>query len=1112
MKPSNMNRISLLLPILLMCFSSTQLVYAQTTHYVDASASGTNTGTSWANAFIDFQSALDAAAANDIINVAVGIYYPSKDKTGNTSPADPRDKTFYFDINLVVNGGFVGGVQQCDTANATIFSGDIGIANDQTDNTYNVCTSDFLSSATSINCIRIERGASEQTSLSGSAWFNNGSGTGNSSNPNFVDCYFVHNASGLGGAFINVGTNGGNASPTFTRCIFRENLGEAGGAMYNNAENNGNASPIVSHCQFIGNLSGEGGAMYNYVDQNGTSTPSISNSSFSFNKSSVNGGAVTLQGAFGNGQAIFTNCTFTGNEAVGNGGAAAVGTFGSNFDTPRFINCTFTGNLAAFNGGAIWCNVSSPLIDGCTFLQNQCTYNGGAIMCNGSQGEVSSPDILRCTFKLNFSGDRGGAVYLDGVAGTSSPRFHYCKFIQNESYDGGAVFGDGTIGICEPEFKNSIFSRNIASHEGGGLYLTSNAGSVNVTFEHCSFSRNNAFNFGTLIAQWVLGGGVCNIELYNCVSHGHGGIVLYDGSGTTSSGQNVTHENGWSNLWGFVNNGNCVIGSPLFVDPLNDDLNLQATSPAINSGSAAFTTQPFDLAGYARIIGIAPDRGAYEYDPCPKKLYVDIDATGLNNGLSWTNAFNRLQDAIDLARTCGVDTIWVAEGTYRPTKTRTGNGTNAANRANTFFINFDVVIQGGFQGFETNVNQRDWIQYETILSGNIGALGTSGDNCYNVVEYATCTNVSHLDGFTISGGNANDPGGGFGLGGGILINASPVIRHCKITSNYAVNGGGIGVRTLSGLQKCAILECNFIGNSGQVAGALMVTVSGGGTNSSYIANCAFRGNNAWNGGALAFFATTATSTCNPTVYNCEVWNNNASIGAAVLVRDASARLTNCSFSNNVGWGGKFYNGYAGTRSVIVENSITWNDGIEFANPAGQPFTVNRCIVLGGYGLGTNILTSNPLFVNQATGDLRLNAASPAYNAGLNSLMGVDTYDLDHDGNFTEQIDVDLSADQRIQIATIDLGAYEFGSVVSTEEIEPTLSSTVYPNPFGAGTQLTLERPTNDEVDMVIYNSMGQTIYRETVQESTYTIDTTDWYAGLYIIRLGNETLKVMKTN
>lgn len=617
------------------------------------------------------------------------------------------------------------------------------------------------------------------------------------------------------------------------------------------------------------------------------------------------------------------------------------------------------------------------------------------------------------------------------------------------------------------------------------------------------------------MAFFSTNGGVCAGTIYNSVSHGQNGIGIYISSTSASfTGYNTMHENGWSNLWNFTNGGNCVVANPLYNDPNNDDLTLQSTSPAIDAGLATYTTVTQDLNGNTRIIGAHPDMGAYEHDPCPIKLFVDIDASGANTGLDWNNAFNSLQDAIDLARSCMVDTIWVAEGTYRPSKTKAGSAANPNSRDNVFYIDFDVVIQGGFQGFETQESQRDWVAYETILDGNIGAQGTNADNCYTIVEYANCTNVSQMDGFTVRGGNSDGWNGSTGHGGGFVIYSSPIIRNCLITSNYGYNGGAMAINNLFGTASPAVLHCDIINNSGGVSAGIIVNAYRGDLTPT-IANCDFSGNSAANGGAWAFYAYNASANCQPDVYNCKVWNNSAQLGAALILRDAEATITNCSFGNNVGSLGKFYNGYNGTRTSTIENCILWNPGggAEIQNVAGVPFIVNNSIVRGGYGTGTNITTTDPMYINAATGDLRLNSASPAINGGINALMQyTDTYDVDYDGNVTEVVDIDLDGTLRVQNTTIDLGAYEFGGTLDEEEIEEVIASKVYPNPFSSGTNITIERATDDAVQLTVFNTMGQMIFSSEVSGSMSTIDTSGWLPGMYIVRIGEETLKVVKSN
>ena len=134
-----------------------------------------------------------------------------------------------------------------------------------------------------------------------------------------------------------------------------------------------------------------------------------------------------------------------------------------------------------------------------------------------------------------------------------------------------------------------------------------------------------------------------------------------------------------------------------------------------------------------------------------KVIYVNGNIVGGNNdGTSWQDSYSNFQDAITEA--VYGDSIWIAEGTYFPT-------TNT-NQDISFELKNGVKWFGGFQGNETDLSQRDYELYPTILSGDIGVQGDNSDNCYNVLSgpFGSSTNTIEyalIDGFVIQDANAN---------------------------------------------------------------------------------------------------------------------------------------------------------------------------------------------------------------------------------------------------------------------------------------------------------------------------------------------------------------------
>jgi len=383
-------------------------------------------------------------------------------------------------------------------------------------------------------------------------------------------------------------------------------------------------------------------------------------------------------------------------------------------------------------------------------------------------------------------------------------------------------------------------------------------------------------------------------------------------------------------------------------------------------------------------------------------VYVDIDATGANDGSSWADAFTDLNAAIQAA-VSGIE-VWIAEGSYTP----------GALRVSRFALKNGVRVYGGFAGNEKTRINRDPSAFVTTLSGEIGAAGT-GDNVYNVV-WANGTNTTALiDGVTITGGRA-DGGVPHNMGGGLYayFGAATVV-NVTFSGNYASQAGG-GMASNGGVVHA--YNSRFFNNQ---AGAYPAGWGGGfygTTNGEKLVNCVFTGNLAGQRGGA-------------------IYMGSGSFGAT---------LTGLSINGNTtGWqaGGLFIDNNGTTRTYI-SNSIIWGNSAEEMITWGT-VQVSYSLVQGGITGGTNITNADPLFndangaddvIGTADDDLRLQASSPAIDAGNNAAVPLDAADLDNDHDSDEILPMDMDFNARFaDIPTvadtgngtapiIDMGAYE----------------------------------------------------------------------------------------
>ncbi|MBD2753982.1 choice-of-anchor Q domain-containing protein [Spirosoma validum] len=346
---------------------------------------------------------------------------------------------------------------------------------------------------------------------------------------------------------------------------------------------------------------------------------------------------------------------------------------------------------------------------------------------------------------------------------------------------------------------------------------------------------------------------------------------------------------------------------------------------------------------------------------------------GSGNGTSWAAASGDLQAMIN---TSGVEQIWVAQGTYKPTST--------TDRSISFVMKNGVTIYSGFPATgNPALTNRNPINYTTILSGDIDNDGTLAGNSHHVV-YNYRNNLDQsaiLDGFTITLGNANISSPATGIYGGGIYNeeSSPKIINCLIRNNAAFNSGGgmANVRNLA-----IILNCTFQGNSAQGFGGGMYTA----TSNLLVINGLFRGNTAQSGGGLYLNTTSSAQLANCTFVSHSTVNN---VGNAIVTTGSSQnQMVNCIAWNNGG-----AHTFDGSSSVNATYSLF------------EPSVTN-------YSGSNNIITSTLPFTSSAEQTLR--PCSPAINAGDPNSSGI-----------TGTTPTDLAGNPRLYGGRIDMGAFEY---------------------------------------------------------------------------------------
>lgn len=868
-----------------------------------------------------------------------------------------------------------------------------------------------------------------------------------------IDCQFLDNETNLLGVGSPSQITGGAGvwieradTSSVSGSLFARNISsgpvQTGGGLYMLDLFDSGAPVQVQDCEFRENEAGSsGGAVYNQGDAQYARCLFIDNSS-------GNGGASYI-----NAETSYTDCSFLGN--TGSQGGATFVVSGP----ITWINCLFSGNSATASGGAVRLGPISDLVSlvNCTVSENHATGAGGGIY-ELAGGAVT---VQNCIVWGNTDGDAGTDTTDEQLFGSTTPTVTYSCIQDDDPQDASIPFGgvannnidDDPIFVAPTDYGDFRLEDGSPCTDAGndlvasgtdldgaprilGAAVDMGAYECNVgcddgdicTFDRCETS--GCVNTVSVYGDVNHDGAVDQADL-DCVLDGFGGMFVncsfqdVDLSPCTPDGDIdlsdllavINAVDGVDDCCGqCTTNAECDDGVACTSDTCNEVVNLcqhQIDNGSCDDGfscNGVETCHPTDDCQAGTPVTCSGTVDCTEQ--CCRTVFVNDTAAGVPiDGTTWSRAYRDLQDALTgVAEALSQGSIscaqiWVAAGTYKPTNQVAGA------RSETFLLQNNVAIYGGFIGNEVSRTERDYLALpnQTFLSGDIGDPDPDDlDNAYHVVTANNVDRTAVLDGFFIVLGRADGAGATDKVAGGLWISdASPTITNTVLLNNGAASAGG-GVY-----------------NSGTYSGT-----------SAVFTNCVFGSNFAYLGGGMV------NENSNPALMNGAFLGNLATAGGGAvysLGTTSAPTMINCSVVGNQCFGAGATGGgvYIAGGSITVANTILWlntsltgnleDQQIFGALPADVSFSNIQGLagLAGNNNIGDDPVSHDPDFVDAGIGNVRLSAGSPSIGAGSDLALPNDVSDVDQDGDLGETLPLDLDLIPRIN-GTVDMGAYESG--------------------------------------------------------------------------------------
>lgn len=651
------------------------------------------------------------------------------------------------------------------------------------------------------------------------------------------------------------------------------------------------------------------------------------------------------------------------------------------------------GDSGSQDGGAIWSTGPTLLLDSCVFLYNRTSSSyadGGAIASSGPLR------IRNCIFSNNAAAYHAGAVCSTGSRLSISDS----RFISNTcEVDGGAVYGTISQDATDPVIERCIFMGNSTASSGGALFFAT--GNHVATIRNSLFADNNAFAGGGISigsssaglvvesctisdneATYFMGGMAfpSGVEVRNCIVWGNQPEAF--GPWPVTSGIEYCCVEDWS----YGGSGN-ITNNPLFAD---EEYRIDYRSPCWNAGTnQSWMADSTALFGQTRLLNSTVDMGAHELN-----LYMaSVDNPGATTPYcTWLTAAATIQDAIEAAE--GPEAIvLVTNGVYDTGSTTVDGG-----------VPCRVALTKPIQVVSVNGSA------ETVIAG-VGPRGASAIRCAYVSSNACLTGFTLANGHTYTSGDILDTDGG-----GAWCETGGQIEDCLIVDCEAWSGGGVSGGTITG---CTVSN-NMATYGGGIFGGMVrnctvvdnIANQGGGLSECLTETSLITGNLAFFGGGTVDLAGGSIARNR----SCLIVSNKAVNGAGSYF----GIVENCTIVANTGLLESSQG--VGTYNSTVRNSIVYTNSPDNWYQGSFEYSCTTPLATGDGNI-----SEHPEFVNELSGNYRLNTNSPCVDRGEDTPL-IPASEQDLDGN------------SRLQGYRLDMGAYESSHTNQPSPVRPDVGT------------------------------------------------------------------------